>query len=568
MKKLKKQGKEKVKNTTTGQAALLRLLVKRSFMAIGATALVTIVLMSVMMINTIARIDQHEISKALNEYRTESRRMTNDIQAYAVTGDEAYLADYNAKLKEQKREQAIELLHTKELTESEWQILNRIIETVAQMEETEKQIISCVKAGQLELARYLAFDFEYIKTAEAVTADIDEIISEIEERIEKKVNGLRVVQITCSTLEVSSIFFVTLEFIKVIGFANVQLLQPIKKVSAQMIALAGGNFEEPLELEEDESEVGKMVQAMNFMKMNMSEVIEEIADVMEEMSDGNYRVVLEKTYVGRFGKVKSSIEHIIAKMQETLTTLREAADHINLGSEQLADAAQELADGSTTQAVQVSELVDIMKKMTANMEENALKATDSAQIAEQAGVALQQGNEKMQALRKAIANISVCAEQIKTIIDTIDDIASQTNLLSLNAAIEAARAGEAGRGFAVVAEQVKKLAEESSKASGSTHELIETTLEAVQNGIVMTDETTASMNEVMQGTMMVTQNMGQIAERLNNEVKNIAEVNDTLNTVSAVVDNNSATSEETAAVSQEQKTQVDTMMHLMDFFEV
>ena len=174
----------------------------------------------------------------------------------------------------------------------------------------------------------------------------------------------------------------------------------------------------------------------------------------------------------------------------------------------------------------------------------------------------------MEELKEAIANISSCAEQIKTIIDTIDDIASQTNLLSLNAAIEAARAGEAGRGFAVVAEQVKKLAEESSVASGNTNVLIATTLEAVQNGISIADETTASMQEVMRGAQVATQNMAQIADRLNDEVKNIATANETINTVSAVVDNNSATSQETAAVSQEQRTQVETMIQLMDFFEI
>jgi len=218
--------------------------------------------------------------------------------------------------------------------------------------------------------------------------------------------------------------------------------------------------------------------------------------------------------------------------------------------------------------MQVSELVEVMKKMTANMEENASRATDSVAIASQAGEALQQGNVKMEELKAAIANISVCAEQIKTIIDTIDDIAEQTTLLSLNAAIEAARAGEAGRGFAVVAEQVKKLAEESANASGSTNELIATTIEAVQNGIAIADATTESMNEVMQGAMVATQNMEQIAVRLNDEVKNIAAANDTINMVSAVVDNNSATSEETAAVSQEQKSQVETMIQMMDFFEV
>ncbi len=568
MGKEKNPQSEKTQKKPMGQAAHLLLLVKRSFMAIGATALFTIVLMSVMMINTVARIDQHEISKALNQYRTESRRLTNDIQAYAVTGNSQFLTGYNEKIDSQKREQAIEFLHTKDLEAEEWQELDIIIEKVKKLEEIEQKVINCVQNNQLQWAQEIAFGSEYMNTVEDVSRSTDVVIAQIESRIEAKVKGLRVVQIFSSVMEVSSIFFVTLEFIRVIGFANVQLLQPVKKVSAQMIALAHGNFDEPLELEENETEVGKMVEAMNFMKKNMSEVIEEIAVVMEEMSGGNYRVALEKEYVGSFGKVKTSVEHIIAKMQETLTTLRDAAAHINSGSEQLADAAQELAEGSTTQAIQVSELVEVMKKMTANMEENAQKATDSVQIATQAGVALQQGNVKMEELKSAIANISVCAEQIKTIIDTIDDIAEQTNLLSLNAAIEAARAGEAGRGFAVVAEQVKKLAEESSRASGSTNELIATTIEAVQNGIAIADETTVSMNEVMQGAMVATQNMGQIAERLNHEVKNIVEANDTLNTVSAVVDNNSATSEETAAVSQEQKNQVETMIQLMDFFEV
>ena len=565
MGKISHKGKS---NKKMGQAAHLLMLVKRSLMAIGATIVFTLALMIIMLVNTTARLDQYDIADALNTYRTESRRLTSEIQAYSVTGNGFYYAEYLRIREEKVRENAIDVLRTKNIRPEEWELLNQIIEKSSKLTELEKQIISHAQKKELEQAQAIAFGLDYLDCLDEVTELTDAVISQITARTEAKVATLRVIQICCSVMEVSSVFFVVLEFFRVIGFANVELLQPIKKVSEQMVLIADGNFDVPLELEENETEVGKMVEAMNFMKKNMSDVIAEIATVMEEMSNGNYRVALEQKYVGKFDVVKTSIEHIVAKMQETLSTLREAADHINMGSEQLADAAQELADGSTTQAMQVSELVDVMKRMTANMEDNAIKATDSVQIASQAGAALQQGNEKMEELKVAIANISTCAEQIKTIIDTIDDIASQTNLLSLNAAIEAARAGEAGRGFAVVAEQVKKLAEESSQASGSTNELIATTIEAVQKGISIADETTQNMSEVMKGAMEATQNMAQIADRLNDEVKNIAEVNETLNTVSAVVDNNSATSQETAAVSQEQKSQVDTMMKLMDFFEV
>ena len=154
MGKANKLLKEKARKPVLGQAAQLVLLVKRSFMAIGTTALVTIVLMSVMMINTIARIDQHEISKALNQYRTESRKLTNDIQAYAVTGNNSYLTDYNEKIAAGKREQAIEMLHSKNLEEDEWNALNVVLEKVAKLEELEQMIIKYVFQNIL-----YAFDF-------------------------------------------------------------------------------------------------------------------------------------------------------------------------------------------------------------------------------------------------------------------------------------------------------------------------------------------------------------------------------------------------------------------------
>ena len=216
----------------------------------------------------------------------------------------------------------------------------------------------------------------------------------------------------------------------------------------------------------------------------------------------------------------------------------------------------------------MEDLTAAIKRVSAGMENSAAAAQESVSIASQASEALQEGNAHMEELKVAIAEISKCSEQIRTIINTIEDIASQTNLLSLNAAIEAARAGEAGRGFAVVAEQVKKLAEESSEASGRTTALIETTLQAVEKGISIADRTTESMGVVMQGAVAATGKMGEIADMLHDEVSNMHELNNTIAAVTEVVDSNSATSEETAAVSQEQKAQVESMVQLMEFFEI
>jgi methyl-accepting chemotaxis protein len=189
-------------------------------------------------------------------------------------------------------------------------------------------------------------------------------------------------------------------------------------------------------------------------------------------------------------------------------------------------------------------------------------------MADHAVDTLGEANRKMQELKKAIDDINKCSEQINTIIGDIDNIASQTNLLALNAAIEAARAGEAGKGFAVVAEQVKNLAQESSQAAGRTTKLIETTVEAVEKGALIADATEENMTEVTEGVREAADKMREISEKLNRDASSINQVKEDLGHVSSVVENNLATSEETSAISQEQRSQVEAMVQLMDKFHL
>ena len=304
------------------------------------------------------------------------------------------------------------------------------------------------------------------------------------------------------------------------------------------------------------------------MKDTNHGIISEVTGILEEMGNGNYVIEVKQEYVGEFGAIKDAFLVIRERMHETFQTLKEVSDQIDAGSEQLSGAAQDLAEGCTSQASQISDIVEAIKKVANSMNENAKEAASTVKISTLAGQKLMQGNEKMEELKVAIKEISRCSEEIGTIISAIEDIATQTNLLSLNAAIEAARAGEAGKGFAVVAEQVKKLAEESATAAGQTTQLIETTIEAVEKGIVIAEQTAADMEEVMVGAKDATVKMSAIAEVLVKEAAEVQEVNERVATISEVVSNNSAASEETAAVSEEQTAQVQTMVELMGQFQI
>lgn len=321
-------------------------------------------------------------------------------------------------------------------------------------------------------------------------------------------------------------------------------------------------------MEEDDSEVGVMVAAINYMKTNLAGIIGEISAVLAQMGQGNYQITLKQKYVGDYHIIEETFYKISEEMKQIVGTIQSASKEINNGSGQLANASEDLAEACTTQAAQVSDIAMLINQLNDNIAENKKEAEEAVKISNLSGSTLIAGNAKMEELKTAIKEISHCSEQINSIIGTIEDIASETNLLALNAAIEAARAGEAGKGFAVVAEQVKKLAEESAQAVGKTTQLIETTILAVHNGTEIADEAAASMEDVMLGSTEVGERIQKIVEKFENEETSIGQINDNISEIAGIVDNNSATSEETAAVSEEQKSQAEAMVELVGRFVI
>lgn len=527
-----------------------------------------IFIISNVLLNRISN-EQVENTTYLNQYRIGSKVLTASVQGYATTGDIAYYNDYMKELNEDKnRDIAWEALKENNLKESEWSALEHIAQMSQNLVPIEEKAMDSVKQGRLSEAQSYVFGDSYEKVVKEINSSTDTCIKNIQSRMSATKNIYNIAMYISMILFIVSFIAIVLRIRTTVAFSKKELLTPIVKVSDQLKELAGGHFVNNMDLVEDDSEVGNMVGAINFMNYNFTNMITELSAVLEKMGQGNYNVELTQEYVGEFEKIKDSMIKIITDTKETLKGIQNAAHEIGSGSEQLAQAATDLAEGSTVQASKISETTAMIDSMAESIESKAKEAEETAQISKEAAKVVHNGNIKMQELKEAISRISDCSKEIHSIIEVIEDIAGQTNLLSLNASIEAARAGEAGRGFAVVAEQVKNLAEQSTQAAGETTRLIQNTIHAVEKGMVIADETEASMTEVMEGAKGATEKMIQMADGLSKEVESVRQIDENIAHVAEIVDSNSAASEETAAISEEQSAQIQTMVQMVEQFEI
>ncbi|MFQ7222094.1 MAG: methyl-accepting chemotaxis protein [Lachnospiraceae bacterium] len=551
------------------QAYRLKNIVMKSKGMVIVGGIFLLLLFSIMIITNRISSEQLEDTMYLNQYRLGSKALTAAVQAYSVTGDQQYYDAYMKELNEDKnRDIAWAGLEENDIKAEEWDKLNQIAGLSNGLVPLEEAAMSSVADGDMQSAIDYVFGDQYGETIQQINAITDDAISTIQTRMERKKNILAFIEIVAALCFLVSFLVLVNQILYTTKFASKELLQPIINVSDQMTQLAAGDLHSEFHMQKDDSEVGRMVEAICYMKSSLTNIIGEITSILDQMGQGNYQVTIRQEYVGDYQLIRDAFNRITDEMKQTVTTIQEASGEINCGAGQLADAADNLATACTSQAGQVSVVAEHINELNTIIASNKKDAEEAVKISNLSASTLTAGNAKMEELKDAIQEISSCSEKISSIIGAIEDIATETNLLALNAAIEAARAGEAGKGFAVVAEQVKKLAEESSQAAGKTTQLIETTIAAVQNGTTIADEAAANMEDVVMSSTEVGERIQKIVEQFAREENSIGRINDNIAEIAGIVDNNSATSEETAAISEEQKSQAEAMVELIGRFKI
>ena len=331
--------------------------------------------------------------------------------------------------------------------------------------------------------------------------------------------------------------------------------------------IAKGNVHVDIDYDED-NEIGKVVEQLRTAVDSLIFYIDEIKDKMSTMANGNFNINFDKDFDGDFKAIQDAIESFSQQISDSMTEIMEVSDMVSDGANQIAGAGQNLADTVTSQANIVDDLSVTVNHITDQISSNSTDATSISKEVEVVAENIVEGNKKMQDVVNAMDAISTSSQEISKIIDTINAIADETNLLSLNASIEAARAGEAGKGFAVVASEVSKLAGQTVEAAQDTAELINASLRNVEQGITIANETAEKLDSMVGQVQGIADKVKTIAEASNSQAVSVKEMSANIGEISSVGQNNAATSEESLALSYEMNEHANSLKGLVEKFEL
>ena len=455
-------------------------------------------------------------------------------------------------------------------SKSEKELYSKATDLVNQYWEADQKVIDLGKTTDTE-ARVQAQQM----MADTVTPLYDEVYDTIADLLNTNVNEGNSLN---ARLTVMSVIFLCV-IIGVIVAALWQatrmgnsiakgISEPLGALGDRFKTFAKGDLSSPFPEVDTKDEIAEMVDVAKEMADSLSLVIADSGKHLADMASGNYDIKTNcpEAYQGDFEKLLLSMRNMRDQMIQTLRSIEDASSQVSAGSTNLAEASQSLAEGATEQAGAVEELQATITSITENIDKAADQAHESYVQAKKYADEADNSRTEMKAMVEAMARINETSKNIENIISEIEDIASQTNLLSLNASIEAARAGEAGRGFAVVADQIRQLAEQSTKSAVDTRELIEGSLQEISEGNKAAESAAASIEIVVEGIEKIAETSRNISMTSRDQANAMDQADQGVSQISEVVQSNSATAQESSATSEELSAQAVSLDELISKF--
>lgn len=516
-----------------------------------------------------ANSQRFDLTYNANRFMNGSSYLTNEIRAYAATGDQDHYNQYWNEINTLKnREAGVANMKAIGLTQEEQAMIDKMSGISDSLVPLEENAMKNVADKKEKDAISYVYGNEYSASIAQMNQIKSDFLSTLDQRTLKKVNSL---------IGISNILLIFLAFalilVALLQIMNYRLcrrriLKPIIDIRDEMGQIASGSLSSDFSLTPDTSEIGMLVGSIHSTRGELKKYIQDIASKLSYMAEGNMDQSVEIDYLGEFQPIKESLNKILDSLNHALYRISDSAGLVSLNSISAASSSQSVSQGASRQAAAAEELSASADSISSRIEAIAGNAERAKSCSVEASGKLIKGTEKMKQLSEAMNIISGSSNQISGIIKTIEDISFQTNILALNAAVEAARAGTAGKGFAVVADEVRNLAAKSSEAARDTTALIENTLSLVGNAAELAKATVSTLEAVGVGARESTELVEEIAAASALQKESILILTNSIHQVSQVIQANMETAGESSASSEELAGQASVLKEAIGLFHL
>lgn len=513
---------------------------------------------------------QGDIGRAMAQFADSRSAMRGIIGYDEQTAIDTLLANHETYKEEFTRE--FEKLESSMVTQENKTLYNDVKKKVADYWVFEQEIIDQGATTDREQCK-LAQDKALSELAPMYNDIYDDLTQIMEIKVEKGQSVSNLLSAVVIILIIVIIVIITIAIIFAIslgkGIAD-SIATPLDKLKNRLDTFAQGDLSSPFPTVETRDELAEMIATSTSMASSLQFVIKDVGNILNRMANADFTATSDdkSKYEGEFEAILTAMALLKRQLVETLQSVSEASNQVAAGANNMSEAAQSLAEGATDQAGAVEEMQATITTISDDIRITANSAGDSYKQARTYAEEAERSHREMKAMMDAMSRINDASQQVGNIISEIEDIASQTNLLSLNASIEAARAGEAGRGFSVVADQIRQLAEQSANSAAETRTLIETSLNAIADGSKTVDIVNASIDRVVEGIELIAQSSKSISEMANEQAEAMKQAELGVDQISEVVQSNSATAEESSATSEELSAQATTLDSLISKFKL
>lgn len=487
-----------------------------------------------------------------NRFMNGSSYLTNEVRAYAATGDQVHYDNYFNEINNLKnRDLGVAAMQEIGITEEEQAMIDEMSALSNELVPLEENAMANVQEGNLKEALDYVYGKDYSTAINQINAIKEQFLTTLDTRTKEDIQKLNQRSTVMRILILISMVLVGCIQLIVMYVTRKRILKPIIAVRDQMSEISTGNLSADFALESDTSEIGMLVDSIHETKNELKKYIHDIDSKLAQMAEGKMDLTIDNDYLGEFLPIQKALGQILDSLNHALSQINQTAGLVSDESEQVASDAQVLSNGATEQASAIQELSASIQELSGQVKSTSQDADHARQSSIDLAGQLQACSKKMEELTSAMEDISDSSMQISGIIKTIEDISFQTNILALNASVEAARAGNLGKGFAVVADEVQSLANKSSIAAKDITKLIENSMDLVRQGTTLSGDTTEALSVGVAGSQNTAELIQKIADSAQQQALSLEQLTAGVDQISDVVHTNTMTAEKSASSASE-----------------